>query len=267
MADNPKQSAQDEPAANEGWTKQTSQWPTLPVPSAGNDAQLASAALSAFGALIGGAVGLDVARSLIGSVGWRDEFVALFFGTAGVGIARQFALNLCHARPRGWQGVPSAVAAGLGLGLGVVTLAAATLTALLDGGILAISVIGPAGARLIANSRGGTKTCPHCHKKQSCKHAVCRSCLRIFFPQKEISPDAFYVDWFAVASFLDEQGLNYFEARRFIIENYSGPIVHGKVDCEDFRQWAHSNKKRMLDYIGTIAPSAQRSAELDRLGV
>jgi hypothetical protein len=258
----------DRPPAsnNEEFVFPTGGWPTTPTITEPSD-RIGVYGLRGIGGLFGALLGSDIARSLVGSGSWRDEAVALFLGMAGVGIANQFILRLCSDRPKLSSGVRSAAATGGGLGLGWLALGAAGVS-LIDGGILLASILVPAGARALANSRGGTKLCPYCNKKQSCSHAVCRHCLNMFFPAAV--PDCaknFFLDWYSAVSFLQAQGLNYFEARDFFKAHYTQEVKNGRVGCAEFLKWAQSHRKEISDHQRKIDTSEKACAELDRLGL
>jgi hypothetical protein len=250
----------------EGMLRSCLPWPTksseLPADSA-----LASTLMRFLGGLIGVAVGADVARSSLGVVGWNDELVAMLFGMGGFGVAHQFVERLCQGRPHLWKGVLGVAATGLSLGFGVAALTAAALVSWIDGGLITGSIVVPASWKMIVNARGGTKTCPHCNRKQSCKHAVCRNCLRIFFPAPKPDCSIFFLDWFAIASFLHDQGLNYFEARTFMLDKYPHQPKGGKIDCSDFMKWAQKNRSAILAYQNQIFSTPDLVEDLEKMGL
>ena len=265
-SDNDPPKHRPSPSDKEDFVYPTGGWPTAPRTTEPSD-RIGVYGLRGLGGLFGALLGSDVARSLVGSGSWRDEAVALFLGITGVGIANQFILRLCNDRPKLSNGIVSAAATGGGLGLGWLALGAAGVS-LIDGGVLLASILVPAGIRALANSRGGTKLCPHCKNEQSCRHAVCRHCLKVFFPAPVPNCEtSFFLDWYSVVSFLQAQGLNYFEAREFFKAHYTGEVKNGKVDCAEFLKWAQRHRRELMAHQRTIDASGKVCAELDRLGL
>lgn len=216
-------------------------------------------------------VGNEIAENVLGDIGYLDEIVALLFANTGGQLAYASMRRLCEKKPRLTSGIWSVASGGVTLGLGLAALTAAPLISLLDGGIIALSILIPTGVKLIANSRGGRKTCPHpnCASSEDCDHRVCRSCLRIFYPAEP--PDCktkFHLDWYGVASFLDLQKLNYIEAMNFVMKDWELPISKsGLVDCESFVPWMRKNRGRLSAYVDSVHRSDHTDAILDTLGV
>lgn len=256
----------------ENWMNQlVEEWPRV-IDSKNNEpSSTQRATLFLLSAILSGLAGGELAENIVGEQGFVDELVSLLFAFSGGQFTWGFTQRFCSNKPKLTQGLWPYVEGGLALGFGLAALTAVPLVSVLDGGIIASSILIPTGIKLISNSRGGNKVCsnPRCKSKQSCNFAVCRECLNIFSPADP--PDCYmdyYINWYGVSSFLQRQGLNYFEAKKFIFDNWELPITkNGQVDCKKFLKWLNKNRSKLRKYQKTILSSEETSKLLDLDGL
>lgn len=213
------------------------------------------------------------------SLHW-DEVSAIFALVAGVLFGSiQRAPYLCHAdvpkKVRRWRIWGAGGAGGLAGGaaiaalipvLGVVAAPVAAV-ALVVGGV----VVGVGGVTAYQHALR-TKNCPHCGYEGKCNQRVCRQCHRLFYPEDVIidCSNTLLLDWYTIASYLQKQGLNFFDAKLLVEENihrWRHPWTRNKelrIDCESFMKWISSNREQLASYIGSAEPQL-KEPELRRL--
>jgi hypothetical protein len=79
----------------------------------------------------------------------------------------------------------------------------------------------------------------------------------------------FFLDAFRIASFLQAQGLNYFQGRQFVLDHYPGQVIGQRVDCAHFLNSANQNKNGIAKAAQNdpIGPPPALTKELDNLGI
>jgi len=167
----------------ESWSRSgLATWPRRPGETETEATKHGRSMLALLVALGAGLAGTDLATSIGGEKGFNDELTGLLFALSGGTLVSSFVKRLCDdLKTPLTDGVWTAAAGGAGLGLGLAGLTLTALISTVDLGIISGSILLPAATRMYMNAKRGSKECPHCKsKKQSCTHAVCRNCLRIF---------------------------------------------------------------------------------------
>lgn len=244
----------------------------------------------ATGAATGAALGYWLLPDLaqVSRAGAVDEVTAVLTTAAGLlfgslnKVGQLCGDELARKAEREWN-LGKGAAGGFLAGAGLTQLNGAAFLMPLDGGItLAATALGAMGASWYNRARR-KKYCPYCGRRQSCEHRVCRSCLRVFFPV-EVSRDCdtrVYLDWPLVLSFLQLNGLNYFQAEEFVIRHFDeweinggvGPKITDRglvVPCKAFWNWIDRHPSALLDYDDKQLPGlgSQEAAErLDKAGL
>src|SRR5439155_4662912 len=116
------------------------------------------------------------------------------------------------------------------------------------------------GGTAVANRLRKRKHCPHkgCEAEGDCSQRVCRSCMRLFFPDERGIDCSRRVnlDWYAIASYLDEQKLSYVDAEVLVREHmkdwtlYTGTDKSVFIDCASFLGWVAEHKAELARYKG-----------------
>ena len=215
--------------------------------------------------LLAGAVDYLAGPILFGvdRAGNKDETSAVFAIAAGALIASiKDIRQLCSDDPEKIQDNQlNAVKAGAGGIFGGLTLTALTpqiLLSLVDGGIVLGCTLAAVGFSAYRTYTKKKKYCKHedCKTKGKCSQRVCRGCKRLFHPGETwLDCKTLFVDWFAIASFFDAQGLSYLDTEVLVekhindwkIDRQGDKVV---VDCESFLNWVKNNKQNINSFKG-----------------
>lgn len=201
---------------------------------------------------------LDISRS-----GSLDEATAASVALFTYFTSRMVAPHLCSTKREqkhieAWNVARGGVAGVLAAVPIAIKIATDIFT---TGGIL--TGLGAAGAAgvWIYNRLNRVKYCESCGEKGSCNQIVCRECLKLYFPMKKPvnCEESISLTWYALASQLQYDGLNHFEALALVEEHFSEwtPHLDGRgeattIDCNDFSVWRDKNKKVIASFRGTV---------------
>lgn len=234
------------------------------------------------GAAGGGIVYCTLPELLSASrVGSADEIAAGLAAVATILFGSLTAVrHLCGEPPERQRQKTvnelSGAAGGAVAGGTFASLTAAALWSVLDGGILVAStVIGYVGAKAY-NVATEVKHCPYpdCETKGQCSQRVCRRCLRIFYPEEGSLDSKLLVNWLELASYLQKQGLNYYESQALVKDHFKNWQLVGKThqcfEGPSLKTWLEKNVSSVADYIGHAEQgvgTAEKHKMLDDLGL
>lgn len=204
----------------------------------------------------------------ISSDGKMDEGLSGAVALATYFISGLVAPKLCSTKKEQkdierWnvlRGAGVGASTGFGIAVGLTSLKFFIDIAATGGIIVTLSALGGGGI-LVYNRLNRIKYCDHCGHKGSCRYIVCRECLKLHFPMKKSldCEQSISISWYALASQLHYDGLNYCESLQLVQDNFKEwiPYLDGKnkpstIDCEQFSEWRKNNKIIIASYRNTI---------------
>lgn len=237
-----------------------------------------SPAVAIVAAAVTGALAYGIAPEALGVArdGNLDEIAAAAVAACTYFASRLVAPHLCSSKKEQQQvqrwniikGGGAGATAAIPIALKVATDVATT------GGVVTIMAILGGGAVWVYNRINQVKYCAYCQHKDSCDHIVCRNrqCLKLHFPmEKPLRCDeSISLTWYALASQLQNDGLNYFESLELVRKHFPEWIPHidgqgqaSAIECRNFVEWREKNMTVIASFRGTV--SDPKSSDIRRL--
>lgn len=206
---------------------------------------------------------------------------AFFFGKLkDIRMLCQTESDKRHAnKTNGLNATFGGVFGGITIGAFVVTAVKITIAAdvLLTGGLITAVTTGVcAGGTYLLNKSFKTKKCPHCGHEGRCNQRVCRSCYRVFYPEKIVLDcnTSSYLEWDTICQFFDQMGLSYLDAEMLVVDHFQyweikKPLHENSilVKCSSFTGWVKSNGDIIVDYRKKAEIHGEYTRQLDIEGL